>query len=171
MDVQTETITIGTCTTNEQETLDKLLCLGITASKTAETDKILPEDITLSSDLPASEIEMDRSYDPSIILDIPESTPQPNTSSATTSRQPTIKVKPIKTKLPMKLDTLDDNPPVDILLPPDIDPDIEPDKSGDPETRLDEPAFIEEPKYMKLYKTYIKSDLHVSLARLSKDET
>ena len=66
----------------------------------------------------------------------------------------------------MKLGTLDDNPPVDILLPPDI----ESDKSGDPETRLDEPAFIEEPKYMKLYKTYIKNDLHVSLTRLSNDE-
>ena len=99
--------------------------MGITASTTAETDKILPEDITPSSDLPASEI------DPSIILDIPESTPQPSTSSATTSRQPTVKVKPIKTKLPVKLDTLDNNPPVDIPLPPDIDPNFELDKSGD----------------------------------------
>ena len=77
-----ETITIGTCTTDEQETLNKLLHLGITASTTAETDKILPEDITPSSDPLAFEIEMDRSYDPTIILDIPESTPQPSTSSS-----------------------------------------------------------------------------------------
>ena len=63
LDVQMETITIGTCTADKQETLDKLLHLGITVSTTAETAKILPEDITLSSDLPASEIEMDRSYD------------------------------------------------------------------------------------------------------------
>ena len=64
-----ETVTIGTCTADKQETLDKLLHLGITASITAETDKILPEDITPSSDPLASEIEMDRS-----VLDIPEST-------------------------------------------------------------------------------------------------
>ena len=164
-----ETITIGTYTTDEQETLVKLLHLGITSSTTAETDKILPEDITPSSDLPASESEMVRSYDPSIILDIPESTPQSGTSSATTSRQPTIKVKPLKTKLPVKLDMLDDYPSVDIPLTPKIDPNFEPDKSDNPETSPDEP-LIEEPKYMKLYKTYIKSDLHVSLTRLSKDE-
>ena len=170
LDVQMETITIGTFTTDKQETLDKLLHLGITASTTAETDNILPEDITLSSDLLASETETVRSYDPSIILDIPESTPQSSTSSAISSRPSTVKVKPIKTKLPVKLDTLDDNPPVDIPLPPDIDPNFEPDKSGNPETRPDEPAPIEEPKYMKLFKTYIKSDLHVSLTRLSKDK-
>ena len=161
-----ETITVGTCTTDEQETLDKLLRLGITASTTAETDKILPEDITSSSDPLASEIETDRSYDPTIILDTPESTPQPSTSSASTSRQPTVKVKPTKTKLLGKPGTIDENPPVDISLPPNI----KLDKSGDPESRPDEPAFIEEPKYMKLYKTYIKSDLHVSLTRLSNDE-
>ena len=156
-----ETVTIGTCTADEQETLDKLLHLGITASTTADTDNILPEDITPSSDPPASEIEMDRS-----VLDIPESTPQPSTSSASTSGLPIIKVKPKKTKLPVKLSTLDDNPPVDIPLPSDI----ELDKSGDTETRLEEPAFIEELKYMKLDKTYIKNDLHVSLTRLTNDE-
>ena len=160
LDVQMETITIGTCIADEQETLDKLFCLGITSSTTAKTDKILPEDIILSSDLPASESETVRSYNPSIILDIPESTPQPSTSSATTSRQPTVKVKPLKTKPPVELDTLDDYPPVDIPLPPETDPNFEPDKSDEPETSPDEP-LIEESKYMKLYKTYIKSDLHV----------
>ena len=69
----------------------------------------------------------------------------------------------------MKLDTLDDQPPVDIPLPLEIDLDFESEKSDDPETSPDKPV-IEEPKYMKLYKTYIKSDLHVSLTRLSKDE-
>ena len=113
LDVQMETVTIGTCTTDEQETLDKLLCLGITVSTTAETEKIPPEDITPSSDPLASEIEMDRP-----VLDISESTPQPSTSSVSTSRQPTVKVKSTKIKLPVKTGTLDDNPPVDILLPP-----------------------------------------------------
>ena len=35
--MQTETVTIGTCTADESETLDKLLHLGITAHTTAET--------------------------------------------------------------------------------------------------------------------------------------
>ena len=163
-----ETITIGTCTADEQETLDKLFHLGITSSTTAETKIISPKDTTTSFNLPASESETARSYDSSI-LDISESTPQPSTSSATTSRQSTVKAKASKTKIPVKLDTLDDQPPVDIPLPPEIDPDFGSEKSDDPETSLDKPV-IEEPKYMKLYKTYIKSDLHVSLTRLSKDE-
>ena len=146
-----ETITIGTCTADEQETLDKLFHLGITSSTTAET-----KDTTTPSNLPASESETARSYDPSI-LDISESTPQPSTSSATTSRWSTVKAKASKTKIPVKLDTLDDQPPVDILLPPEIDPDFESEKSDDPETSPDKPT-IEEPKCMKLYKTYIKSN-------------
>ena len=117
MDVQTETITIDTCTADKQETLDKLFRLGITSSTTAETEKLSPMDTTISTNLPASVSEMARSYDSSI-LDISESTPQPSTSSATTSKQPTVKAKASKTKIPVKLDTLDDQPPVDILLPP-----------------------------------------------------
>ena len=77
-------------------------------------------------------------------------------------------MKASKTKIPVKLDTLDQQP-VDIPLPPEIDPDFESEKSDDPETSLDKPV-VEQPKYMKLYKTYIKSNLHVSLTRLSKDE-
>ena len=213
MDVQTETVTIGTCSTDKQETLDKLLCLGITASTTAETtdstvvklskgphdsdtpsiplpststvitsrhhtskakatetkfhvksntlDEIPPEDIP-----PSSEIETDRLDDPAIIPDIPESIPRPSTSSATASRQLTIKAKATETKSHVKLNTLDENPPVDIPLPSDI----KTDKFDDPETILDEPESIEELKYMKLYKIYIKSDLHVSLTRLSNNE-
>ena len=168
LDVPMETITIGTCTADEQETLDKLFHLGITSSTTAITEKLSPKDTTMSSKLPASVSETARSYDSSIV-DISESTSQPSTSSATTSRQSTVKAKASKTKIPMNLDTLDDLPGVDILLPPEIDPDFELEKSDDPETSLDKPT-VEEPKYMKLYKTYIKSDLYISLTRLSKDE-
>ena len=171
MDVQTESITIGTCTADEQETLDKLFHLGITSSPTTETGKILSEDIPPPYDLPASESETANSYDPAIKLDKLESTPQPSMSSAAAStyRQPTAKVKPLTTKLPEELDILDDYPPLDIPLPSKNDPDFESDKNDDQETSPDEPV-IEEPKYMKLYRTYIKSDLHVSLTRLSKDE-
>ena len=146
-----ESITIGTCTADEQETLDKLFRLGITSSTTAETGKILPEDIPPPYDLPASESETASFYDPIIILDKLKPTPQPSTSSAaaSTSRQPTAKVKPLKTKLPEKLDILDDYPPLDIPLPSENDPDFESDKSDDQETSPDEPV-IEEPKYMKL---------------------
>ena len=111
---------------------------------------------------------MARSHDSST-LDISESIPQPSTSSATTCSQLTIKAKASKTKISVKPDTLDDQPPVDILLLPEIDPDFESEKFDDLETSLDEPT-VEEPKYMKLYKTYIKSNLYVSLTRLSKDE-
>ena len=124
-------------------------------------DEIPSEDIP-----PSSEIETDRLYDPAIIPDIPESIPQPSTSLATTSRQLTSKAKAIDTKSHVKLNILDENPPVDIPLPSNI----ETDKFDDPETILDEPESIEELKYMKLYKTYIKSDLHVSLTRLSNNE-
>ena len=41
LDVQMETITIGTCTADKQETLDKLFRLDITSSTTAETKKYL----------------------------------------------------------------------------------------------------------------------------------
>ena len=161
-------MTIGTCTADKLETLDKLFCLGITSRTTAETKKISPKDTTTSFNLPASESETARSYDSSI-LDISESTPQPSTSSATTSRQSTIKAKASKTKISVKLDTLDDQPPVDIPLSPEIDPGFESEKPDDPETSPDKPV-IEELKYMKFYKTYIKSDLHISLTRLSKDQ-
>ena len=121
-----ESITIGTCTADEQETLDKLFHLDITSSTTAETGKTLPEDIPPPYDLPASESETASSYNPIIILDKLESTSQPSTSSAaaSTSRQPATKVKPLKTKLPEKLDILDDYPPLDILLPSKNDPDL-----------------------------------------------
>ena len=171
LDVQMESITIGTCTADKQETLDKLFHLGITSSPTAETGKILSEDIPPPYDLPSSESETANSYDPAIKLDKLKSTPQPSTSSAAAStyRQPTTKVKPLKSKLPEELDILDDYPPLDILLHSENDPDFESDKNDDLETSPDEPV-TEEPKYMKLYRTYIKSDLHVSLTRLSKDE-
>ena len=145
--------------------------MGITSSTTAEIGKIPSEDIPLPYDLPASESETSYSYDPTIILDKLQSTPQLSTSSAaaSTSRQPTAKVRPLKTKLPEDLDILDDYPPLDIPLPSKNDPDFESDKSVDQETSPDEP-IIEEPKYMKLHRTYIKSDLHISLTRLSKDE-
>ena len=191
MDVQTGPVTIGTCTADKQETLDKLLRLGITASTTAETtdstviklskglhdsdipsiplpststvitsrhhtskakatetkshvksntlDKIPPEDIP-----PSSEIETGKLYDPTIIPNIPESIPRPSTSTATSSRQLTIKAKATETKSHVKLNTLDENPPVDIPLPSNI----ETDKFDDPDTIPDEPKSIEEPKYM-----------------------
>ena len=65
----------------------------------------------------------------------------------------------ILTKSHVKLNTLDENPPEDIPLPSDI----EIDKHDDPAITLDIPESIEEPKYMRLYKTYIKRDLHVSI--------
>ena len=52
----------------------------------------------------------------------------------------------------MKLGTLDENPPVDIPLPSDI----EMDKFDDPETILDESESIEEPKYMTVQNIYQK---------------
>ena len=211
--MQTETVTIGTYTADESDTLDKLLCLGITACTTAETtdstnvksskgphksdipsiplpststattsrhltskakatetkshvklntlDENPPEDIPSPSD-----IETDKHDDPATIPDVPESIPLSSTSTATTSRQLTSKAKATETKSHVKLNTLDENPPEDIPLPSDI----EMDKHDDPATIPDAPESIEEPKYMRLCKTYIKSDLHVSLTRLSNDE-
>ena len=66
----------------------------------------------------------------------------------------------------MKLNTLDENPPEDIPQRSDI----ETDKHDDPAITPDIPESIEEPKYMRLYKTYTKNDLHVSLTKLSDDE-
>ena len=98
-------------------------------------------------------------------LDIP-SIPLPSTSTATTSRQLTSKAKATETKSHVKLNILDENPLEDIPLPSDI----ETDKHNDPAITPDVPESIEEPKYMRLYKTYIKRDLHVSLTKLSDDE-
>ena len=169
LDVETETVIIGTCTADEQETLDKLFRLGITSSTTTETEKLPSRETTMSPDLPASESGKARYHDSST-LDISESILEPSTSSATTSSsQLTVKVKASKTKISVKPDTLDDQPLVDIPLPLEIDPVFESEKFDDPETSPDE-LIIEEPKYMKLYKTYIKSNLYVSLTRLTKDE-
>ena len=110
--MQTETITIGTCTADELETLDKLLHLGITACTTVE---IMCSD---STNVKSSEgpYEVFSVYE----LDIP-SIPLPSTSTATTSRQLTSKAKATETKSHVKLNTSDENPPEDIPLPSDID--------------------------------------------------
>ena len=148
--MQTETVTIGTCTADESETL---LHLGITACTTVET--ICSDSTNVkSSEGPYKVFSVHESDIPSI--------PLPSTSTATTSRQLTSKAKTTETRSHVKLNTLDENTPEDICLPSDI----ETDKQDDPAITLDIPESIEEPKYMRLYKTYIKRDLHISLTKI-----
>ena len=155
--MQTETVTIGTCTADKLETLDKLLCLGITACTTVETMCSDSTNVKLSEG-PYKVFSVHESDIPSI--------PLPSTSTATTSRQLTSKAKTTETKSHVKLNTFDENPPEDIPLPSDI----ETDKHDDPAITPDIPESIEEPKYMRLHKTYIKRGLHVSLTKFSDDE-
>ena len=84
LDVQTETVTIGTCTADESETLDKLLRLGITAHTTVETTCSDSTNVKLSEG-PHEVFSVHKSDIPSI--------PLPSTSTATTSRQLTPKAK------------------------------------------------------------------------------
>ena len=121
MDVQTETVTIGTCTADEQETLNKLLCLGITASTTAET--------TDSTVVRSSKGPHD-SDNPSI--------PLPSTSTVITSRHHTSKAKATETKSHVQSNTWDEIPPEDI--PPSSE--IEMDRLYDPAIILDIPESI-----------------------------
>ena len=145
--MQTETVTISTCTADKSETLDKLLHLGITAHTTCSDStnvKSSEEHYEVfsvhESDIPSiplpststvttsrqltSQAQAEGLYEVFSVhkSDIP-SIPLPNTSTATTSRQLTSKAKATETKSNVKLNTLVENPPEDIPLPSGIETD------------------------------------------------